>query len=194
MSTLQAAVTIRDANESDKEGIWRVHTASIEKVCSSHYSSSDVEVWSKRQRPEKYTQFILRDTFVVAESTEDGQVLGFGHMGSCDSAARTHTARLSASHQKGCELAVKGLYVSPEFIQKGIGKALYRELERRAKACGCARLLVASTLNAVTFYEACGFHAIAQGTHCASGQQMLQCVNMQKILTGNPAQTVTLDQ
>ena len=165
------AAAIRDAIESDAESIWRIHTESIAKICSTRYSPSDIETWVQRQQPEKYVPFIRQDTFIVAQTTTQ-TLLGFGHMGSRD----------------GCSssMEIKGLYVSPESAGKGIGKMLMRELEKRARDRGCKLLVLASSLNAVGFYESCGFCVTNQsGSHCAqctSGHQSLQCTNMEKTL------------
>ena len=61
----------------------------------------------------------------------------------------------------------------PESAGNGIGKLLMRELER-ARNCGCALLVLASSLNAVGFYESCGFYVKEQSssshcTQCTSG-------------------------
>ena len=170
--------TLRDARESDAESIWRVHTASIKKVCSSHYSLSDVEIWSQRQRPEKYIRFILEDIFIVSENS-DGQVLGFGHM---QSHKKLEKFPMTESSHRIFE--VKGLYVLPEMIRKGVGTVLYRELERRANMLGCSSIVVSASLNAVAFYSYCGFHEKGKVIHCMqcdSGEQhKLRCVSMEK--------------
>ena len=155
------AAAIRDAIESDAESIWRIHTESIAKICSTRYSPSDIETWVQRQRPEKNVPFIRQDTFIVAQTTQT--LLGFGHMGS----------------REGCgsSMEIKGLYVSPESAGKGIGKMMMRELEKRARDRGCKVLVSASSLNAVGFYESCGFCVTNQsGSHCGqctSGRQIL---------------------
>lgn len=177
--------SIRDAKESDVHSIWRVHTESISKICNSHYSASDIETWAARQDPEKYITFIREDTFIVAQA-EVGTILGFGHMalsrsrdvqqkGSCSSNAADN----------GITMEIKGLYVSPESSGNGIGKMLLMELERRAKLSGSKALMLASTLNAVGFYERCGFSVSEQSTHCVqctSGHHSLQCTTMRKML------------
>ena len=170
---MAATITIRDAVESDAESIWRIHTDSIAKICSTRYSCSDIEPWIQRQQPEKYIPFIRQDTFIVAQ-TATRELVGFGHMGSREGACS------SSMH-------IKGLYVSPESAGNGIGKLLMRELEKRARNCGCALLVLASSLNAVGFYESCGFYVKEQSssshcTQCTSGHQTLACINMEKTL------------
>ena len=173
-------VTIRAAQESDAEAIWRVHTSCIVRVCSSHYSPVEVDTWAKRQKPENYVQFIKKDYYIVAERRDHrGQeeerrslsLVGFAHLGKSDA------SKMLAC----CEMEVKALYVSPESQRIGVGKALLWELEEQARKVGCTCLGVCSTLNAVTFYEARGFVVIKDQAHCV-GTQTLQCKIMQKKL------------
>ena len=72
--------------------------------------------------------------------------------------------------------AIKYLYVSPESAGNGIGKLLMRELEKRARNCGCALLVLASSLNAVGFYESCGFYVKEQSSSMIG--EILQLVSV----------------
>ena len=171
-----ACVTIRDAKETDADIVWRIHTGCIEKVCSSHYSKEEVEQWARRQRPDNYVQFIRKDEFIVA--AQEGCVVGFGHLGACE------------DHEKfpqGIKLEVKALYVFPEAAGRGTGRALFEELRRRAVDRRCSRLGVCSTLNAVPFYESCGFTVVKEVLHCV-GDRSLRC----KILELQLSQSVVV--
>ena len=155
------SVEIRDAQETDADAIWRIHTGSIEKLCSTHYSKTDIEQWTRRQAPEKYVKFIGQDDFIVAIC--EGRVVGFGHMGACEDREKLVPS---------IELEVKGLYVSPEAVGRGVGRALFGELERRAVERGCRQLTVCSTLNAIPFYESCGFVVVKEVFHCVGGHSL----------------------
>lgn len=166
----QFSVEIRDAQETDAGAIWRIHTGCIEKLCSTHYSKADIEQWAGRQAPEKYLQFIGQDDFIVAVCED--RVVGFGHMGTCE------------DHEKfvpSIQLEVKGLYVSPEAVGKGTGRALFGELEGRAVERGCRHLRVCSTLTAVPFYESCGFVVGREVFHRVGGHS-LRCKVLEKQL------------
>ena len=163
--------SIRKAREADAERIWRVHTSSIRDICSSHYSPEEVDSWVKRQSPEKYVQFMHLDYFIVAESDDEKNLLGFGHLGRSD----------VSKMPPGCEMQVKALFVAPEAQGRGVGKLLFQELEREAGAQGYTCLGVCSTLNAVSFYESCGFVVVKECVHCV-GEHRLQCQILQKEL------------
>lgn len=167
---------IRLATESDAIAVWRVHTDSIRDVCSSHYEQDEIQGWIDRQRPEKYLPFIAQDFFVVAEirsrANEDKPLCGFGHLAN------------KAVQSKGCsEMEVKGLYVDPNSLGRGIGKKLYLRLELHAREQACNVLTVSSTVNAVRFYESCGFAVVDEAVHCSTAGPALRCVRLQKVLS-----------
>ena len=72
----EVTFTIRKAVEIDKDDIYRVHTTAIRKTCSSHYSPNEVDVWVRRQSPDRYVGFLKGGEIVIAE-TQDKRVLGF---------------------------------------------------------------------------------------------------------------------
>lgn len=168
-------LTFRDATESDADGIWQVHTDSIKQLCSSHYSSEQIADWVGRQKRERYSQLISRDDdFVVAEYG-DRKVVAFGHLGRC------------SNHEKfssQVNFEVFGFYVSPTVKRQGVGRRLMAELERRAVVQGGVRLGVFSTLNAVPFYEACGFAVVVKESHChCMGGIQMECKVLEKTVT-----------
>ncbi len=98
-------------------------------------------------------------------ATVDDEVVGFAQFEQCPGEPDT--------------MEVCGLYVSPDFARKGIGRELFRYKESKAKAEGCVVLKVNSTLNARPFYKAEGFHTIKEDIHSVGGQSLL-CVFMRK--------------
>ena len=64
-----------------------------------------------------------------------------------------------------------------------MGRRLLGEVERRAVELGCnGHIGVCSTLNAVPFYESCGYVVVRDGLH-GSGPEALECKIMEKQLT-----------
>ena len=165
-------LTIRDATEGDVENIYKIHTAAIRAKCSTHYSTEDVNVWVARQDKGKYLPFIKAHEIIVAERGEGGEILGFGHL-TCD----------TNGSADGTAMQIRGLFVDPDCGVKGVGSALVKDLEKRAKdfgKTGC--LIVHSSLNAVEFYKKCGFIPLELTTHQMSEQSCLQCYKMMKKL------------
>ncbi len=58
-------------------------------------------------------------------------------------------------------LVIENMIVDREYRKSGIGKALLKELEDRAKQRNCTRMILVTETDradACAFYEACGFH------------------------------------
>ena len=65
-----------------------------------------------------------------------------------------------------CEpfLLLENMVVDNDYRQKGIGRALFAELEMRAKASGCTQIILVTEVDrkdACVFYESMGFHKTA---------------------------------
>lgn len=163
---------IRNATEIDADDIYRIHTEAIRKKCSTHYGTEDVNVWVARQNKAKYLPFIAAKEIIVAEKA--GKVIGFGHL-----TADTGTDPKESDEKT---MQIRGLFVDPDCGVKGVGSALMKEMEKRAKECEAGCLIVQSSLNAVEFYEKCGFVALELTTHQMSEQSCLQCHKMKKKL------------
>ena len=109
---------------------------------------------------------------MVAEYAEEGKILGFGHL---------ITSPIKEYEQK--TLMIKGLFVDPDCGVKGVGSALMKEMEQRARDDEKAAILILeASLNAVEFYKKCGFTFLQLTTHRISEQVCLQCHKMIKKL------------
>ncbi|XP_022796020.1 uncharacterized protein LOC111334526 [Stylophora pistillata] len=168
---------IRNAIETDAEDIYRIHTEAIKKKCSTRYSTEDVSAWVARQEKAKYLPFIAANEIIVAEIARDRRVVGFGHL-----IADTLTEADSNETADGKAMQIRGLFADPDCGVKGVGTALVKELENRAKEYGAVRVKVNSSLNAVEFYKKCGFVALDITSHQISEQSCLQCQKMIKEL------------
>lgn len=160
-------LTIRDAIEGDVDDIYNIHTEAIRKKCPSHYGTEDIDVWVARQNKAKYLPSIAAREIVVAEKL--GKVVGFGHL-------------LDCKESDWKTMQIRGLFVLPDCGVKGVGSALMKELEKRARDCSADCLIVQSSLNAVEFYRKCGFIPLELTTHQMSEQSCLQCHKMMKKL------------
>lgn len=110
----------------------------------------------KRQSLERYTSFIKQDNdFVVVVARGRSDVVAFGHMGK----------DVNVKFMPYVNFEVYGFYVSPNVLRRGVGTLLFGELEKRALEQGGHGIGVISTLNAVPFYEACGFEEKEQYFH-----------------------------
>ena len=73
-----------------------------------------------------------------------GKGVGFGHLPDC-------------KESDGKTMHIRGLFVDPDCGVKGVGSALMKEMEKRARDSLADCLTVQSSLNALEFYRKCGF-------------------------------------
>ena len=139
---------VRLAAPADAEAIWRVHIASIREVCAGDYTPQQIEAWAGPKRPEDYPRAMERGEQVWVAEDESRVVVGF--------------ACLDRD-------VLKGLYVAPAALRRGIGSALLRAVEAHAVARGVDTLRLGATLNAAAFYESQGYVAGGRITRAMGG-------------------------
>jgi putative acetyltransferase len=149
-------VNVRDAVVGDAEAVREVHRRSIEGLGPEAYGPEQVRAWAAACESADYAAAIEGDgAFLVAEPDQPDGIVGFGS--------------LSPDPPEGYAVDVGGeitaVYVAPEVARRGVGTALYRELERRARRRGVHRLGLLSSRNAVAFYEAHGYGKVRERDH-----------------------------
>ncbi|WP_285425178.1 GNAT family N-acetyltransferase [Pseudomonas sp. efr-133-TYG-103a] len=132
-------IELKKGSIADIPLLWSLRTRAVRRVCASHYSPEQIDVWSASPPPESYLRLLATGCAVIAE--EDGQWLGYGIL----------------DRQTG---EVVALFVEPGLIGKGIGRRLMHALEAIAAEERFTRLHLYASLNAADFYRAMGFVAI----------------------------------
>ncbi len=158
---MNATIVYRRAVIEDLPAVWRVRTDSIRVLCRSRYDEQQTEAWASAPAPDDFSEVIRTRDFLVAD--RESAVVGFGFI-------NRNAAVLEA------------LFVAPEFGRQGIGRALLTLLEQIARQAGLPALGLSSSLNAVPFYQAAGYHAIAETTWRHPAGFELPCVEMTKAL------------
>ena len=130
---------IRPATRADALAIHDLHTASVTRVCATHYTPEQVRAWLANRTPEGYCAGIDRGEMFVCEA--GGVVVGFGH-------------------------AVPGeivaLYVHTDWVRRGVGAALLSHGLEMAHRGHAGPIRVVATLNARSFYEKHGFREVCR--------------------------------
>ena len=157
-------MSIRRATDQDRQGIWNVHLRAIREVCSGSYSEQQVTAWANLLSPASYVAVVRERVLLVSEDA--GCITGFGQL-----------------NQASGE--VEAVYVLPDRQREGIGEALLRSLEEEARAAGFTKLSLSATLNAVPFYERCGYTREAPTVHRLANGIDLPCVRMSKELASS---------
>ena len=154
-------ISIRPARHADCRAIWELHSSAIRQVCGRVYPAEQIEAWAGLLAPDRYQRVI--DELVVVVAEDDLGVVGFGQL-------------------DPARCLIQAVYVLPDRLRSGLGRALLGELERRARASGCRELWLMSTLNAVPFYEAMGFGRVGDAMHELPEGTRLPCVEMSRPL------------
>ncbi len=134
----------------------------IRDIANSHYSPEEIEAWARPRGPEHYIESIRNSDFYVAE--EDGAVIGFGTL----------------NRQQN---EIEAVYVSPEVVRRGVGSAILRRLEERARDVGLKSLKMDASLNAVPFYRSAGYESQTEKKHRLASGIEIACVLMTKELS-----------
>lgn len=156
--------TVREAREADTERMAAAHAASTVALGREAYSEAQVRAWSLGRYEYPVGKEGVHLVVAVRERTEDAEnapeesfeeVLGFGEV------------RFEAADYLTADVAgeVRAVYVHPAAARQGVGRALYEELERAARAEGVGSLGLWASLNAVPFYERQGFERVTEHDH-----------------------------
>jgi putative acetyltransferase len=155
------SVAVRPATRQDCEAICRVHVGAIRAQGPSAYTAEQFESWAGRLEPALYAGVV-----------DDGRVFV---------AVRRRTVRgFGQFNVRSGE--VEAIYVDPAALGRGIGRRLLEEAHRRARSAGLVVVRVTASINAVGFYERCGYEAIGEVTHQTSGGHHLPCRVLQRRL------------
>jgi GNAT superfamily N-acetyltransferase len=156
-------VQMREMKRSDGEAVIEVHRESIRGLCRTVYSQDQISIWSTRLTREMFDAGIADKSNIGIVATEDDKLIGYGFMNIA-------------------EREIKGMYVIPEFSGRGIGRMILSKLEEHAKSNGINTIKLNSTLNAVPFYERCGFKRIRDEFQALTEDCRIECVHMTKEL------------
>lgn len=152
---------IRQASPDDCEAILRAYEASVSTLCAAHYNSDQIQSWLNHRQLRDYQAAVQNALVLVAE--HDQEILGFAEMD-----------RISG--------IIHALYVRPEDIGQGVGRALLGRLEQEARAAGLRRIQMDASLNSVAFLQARGFLPLGDSANSRSNRTALPFVRMEKWL------------
>jgi GNAT superfamily N-acetyltransferase len=138
------SIHVRLAEEADAAGLAAVNIRSIREVCGKDYQDPDhLDRWCANKTEENFRKWMAEPQMRVLAGLVDDRLGGIGMI----------------DLEKGY---VHMLYLVPEALGHGLGKAMLAEMERLARAHGHGKLELHSTITARTFYEAQGFQNLAQ--------------------------------
>ena len=139
-TAMTSSATLRAALDADARATRSLHLSAVHALCAPQYAPEIIEGWLRGRVPERYLSGIRSGSMFVPE--DDANVVGF------------------CQNKPGEVLAV---FVEPGSTGRGIGSLLLSRALSDAGA-GKAVVRVASTINAVGFYESHGFDVVGRGS------------------------------
>ena len=158
---------IRLATENDAEGVRLAHRSSVFEIASKDYPQEILTEWVGGQSPEAAKRFgdaIRSGREIVWVAEVAGVVVGF--------------STLVPEYEE-----LRAAYVSGQTTKKGIGTALLKALESKARELGLKKLALHSTVTAKDFYEKNGYSNLGEGLHTKRSGKKMKCFKMEKILS-----------
>nr|WP_228025061.1 GNAT family N-acetyltransferase [cf. Phormidesmis sp. LEGE 11477] len=133
-------------------------------MCKSHYTNEEIRALTQHIKP--YHTWIAQGMFsgfFVFLAENNGDIVGF-----------------SSISGKGI---LHGMYVLPEYSQRGIGSKLLSGVESTAKQRGTEYISVTASLNSQYFYEKHGYQYLGSASLPLRQGTTIKAISMQKILT-----------
>ena len=123
---------IRTALACDALAIHNLHTRSVRGLCSGDYAKEVIDGWLAGRSPDGYKGLAKGEMYVFEK---DGAILGFSHV------------------RPTCIVA---LFVDPEHVRKGVGRALFEHAVALIRASGATPIPFEATVTALPFYLSMG--------------------------------------
>jgi GNAT superfamily N-acetyltransferase len=162
-----AGIQIREAFPADAEAIAAVHLDSIRSLGPRFYPPPSVDAWAAAVRPGMHlAAMAVGEVFFVAQDHHGHQLLGF-------------SSYVPASDPRAPQGV--SVYVSGSVSRRGVGSALLRAAEERARLHGATTIEIVASLAGVPFYRANGF-VDREHVDVMFGGQTLECLTMRKAL------------
>lgn len=127
---------VRKCENADLEQVLQLFHETVHAVNSKHYSNIQIDTWaSEATSIEKWIKFMQDNFFYVAEASL--KVVGFGDITK--------------------EGYVNTLYTHKDFQGKGVGTALLKVLESKAKVLGVTEVFTEASITAKPFFNKRGY-------------------------------------
>jgi GNAT superfamily N-acetyltransferase len=145
---------IRRMTGADAEEVSALIDRSYDRVLVHYHSPELIAHFREHVTPESLIEQLGRKKVFVVE--DSGRIVATGGLGWFDDPGVPRDEQADV-YENAADRRVSNLFVAVDLIGHGIGRALLDHLVRLAQAEGAARLHVASSRNAVSFYERAGF-------------------------------------
>ena len=162
-------ITIRKATNDDAQACWDIRNAAINKGCRGFYDADDLLIWTEGELTEQFSRIVAAHFYVAEQFSVNTQL-------------KTVVGSIMLDEPYA---QLEALFVAPDAMGIGVGKALLQFIETLAFNQGIAQLRLESTLNAVDFYRHSGFGGEGleeDSIYCSPRGIALECMVMYKNL------------
>jgi len=151
---------IKRATPTDANAAFDIRRAAIRSQCIGAYTAEQMALWTRGKAEDGYSALMEKPFYL---GWLNGEPIA--------------TGMLDPANDE-----VGALFVLPAFTGRGYGKAMLDLLEQVARELAIEEVVLDATLNAASFYRACGYVGDEQAIyHSPSGLQ-LACIPMKKHL------------
>lgn len=152
-------MAVRLASPDEAEELWNIRNQAIRFGCRESYDAAVIRAWTPDNMPASYRKVISENPFFVVDGP-DGHPVATGFL------------EITTG-------SVEAIFTLPAFTGKGMAGMIIDAIKDEAKKRGFARITLASTPNAASFYEKHGFILVRESVYPSTlAQASLRCMNM----------------
>ena len=151
---------IKRATPDDAERAFEIRREAILGQCIGAYSAEQMALWTRGHASDGYS-VLMEKQFYMGWLNDEPVVTGMLDLADGE---------------------IGALFVLPAYMGQGLGKAMLAHLEGVARQQAIEQVVLDATLNAVSFYRACGYVGDEQAVYRSPSGLVLACVPMVKRL------------
>ncbi len=165
-------IIIRNYQQSDARSLVDIFYNTSHIICAKDYTKEQLEAFAPKSRLDLREWVEKWETLAPIVAVLDDKVVGF--------------AELEPDGHIDC------FYVHHEYQSKGIGSALFHEVEKRTQSSGIDKLHAEVSITARSFFESKGLHVTSELIKIRNGVNILNYV-MEKDLEQQKIQVLPYD-
>ena len=151
---------IKRATPDDAERAFEIRREAIRGQCIGAYSAEQMALWTRGHASDGYS-VLMEKQFYMGWLNDEPVATGMLDLADGE---------------------IGALFVLPAYMGQGLGKAMLAHLEGVARQQAIEQVMLDATLNAVSFYRACGYVGDEQAVYRSPSGLVLACVPMVKRL------------
>ncbi|KIW21461.1 hypothetical protein PV08_02041 [Exophiala spinifera] len=186
---------LRPATAADRPALDALFTSAITQLCRNDYSPLQVSTMVSQATAGRYDLLISKSTYYVVHPADDPSHLvasgGWWPQRTIYTDEGSETAQYEKFDPRETPAWIRGIYVHPDYVRRGLGFRIVQECEAAAsRFMPFTTYMLGSTVNAIPLYKACGYRVIEEHDVSVTDGEMMKIAMMEKT---KGATTVALD-